>query len=233
MPATTSHASQSLKRCQSNDNILVEETKRVEATPCSSSAAKPIKLVLSQICIQKHSSIPLWHSKYLSNLVSEYTLNTNLSLQPGGMDISLDRTIVLPHCIFILLACLNLRGVVWAVVGIEECRYSSTSWCPFNIVLASTEIIIYCCLDWRALAGQYAWRVLTNRVFALLNDKDFLSTKHVHSKHFGESLLQQLSDCCQRCCQRASVRVAVVAVAAVRVGVRGLLSEWLLSQWLL
>ena len=40
----------------------------------------------------------------LTLLTSEFTLMTNLSLQPGGMDISLDRTTVLPHCIFILFA---------------------------------------------------------------------------------------------------------------------------------
>jgi hypothetical protein len=51
----------------------------------------------------------------------------------------------------------------------------------------------------------------------LLNDKDYLSTEHGHGKPFGELLSQQLSDCCQSCCQWASVRAAVVRVAAVRV----------------
>jgi hypothetical protein len=160
------------------------------------------------------------------------------------MDISLDRTIVLPHCIFILFASLCLRGLVLAFIGMKAFRYSIMSGCPFNMVLASTESIVYCRLDCRVIAGRHAGRALTNRDFALLNDKDFLFTEHGHGKLFGESLSQRLSDCCQSCCQRASVRAAVVRVAAVRVAaVRGLLlerllserlfSEWLLSEWLL
>jgi len=150
------------------------------------------------------------------------------------MDISLDRTIVLPHCIFILFASLCLRGSVLVFVGIQGFRYSLTSRCPFNMVLGSTETIVYRRLDCRVLAGLYAWRALTNRDFALFNDKDFLFTKYGHGKLFGESLSEQWSDCCQSCCQRASVRAAVVRVAAVRVAaVRGLLLEWLLSERLL
>jgi hypothetical protein len=81
---------------------------------------------------------------------------TNLSLQPGGMDISLDRTIVLPHCIFILFASLCLQGLVLGFIGIKGFRYSLMSRCPFNMVLASTETIVYCRLDCRVLAGRYA-----------------------------------------------------------------------------
>jgi hypothetical protein len=160
------------------------------------------------------------------------------------MDISLDRTIVLPHCILTLFASLCLRGLVLAFIGIKVFLYSLTSRCPINMVLSSTETIVYCRFDCRVLAGRYAWRAHTNRDFALLNDKDFLFTEHGHGKLFGESLSERLSDCCQSCCQRASVRAAVVRVAAVRVAaVRGLmlervlserlLSEWLLSEWVL
>jgi len=60
---------------------------------------------------------------------------TNLSLQPSGMDIMLDRTIVLPHCIFILFASLCLRGLVLALIGIKGFRYSLKTGCPFNMVL--------------------------------------------------------------------------------------------------
>jgi len=159
------------------------------------------------------------------------------------MDIPLDRTIVLPHWIVILFASLCLRGWVLASIGMKGFWYSLRSRCLINVVLASTETIVYCRLDCRVLAGRYAWRALTNRDFKLLNYKDFLFTEHVHGNLFGESLSEQLSDCGQSCCQRASVRAAVVRVGAVRVPVRGylseqllserLLSEWLLSEWLL
>jgi hypothetical protein len=148
--------SQSLKRCWSDDNISVNETKRAAATPRIGSAAKLIKRVPSQICIRNRYSIPLWPWECLSYLRSEYTLTTNLSLQPGGMDISLDRTIVLPHCIFILFASLCLRMLVLAFIGIKGFRYSLMSRCPFNMVLASTETIVYFRLDCRVLAGRYA-----------------------------------------------------------------------------
>ena len=129
-------------------------------------------------------------------------------------------------------------GVSPSFVGIKGFRYSLMSQCPFNMVLARTETIVYCRLDCRVLARRYAWRVVTSRDFALLNDKDFLFTQHGHGKLFGESLSERLSDCCHSCCQRASVRAAVVRVAAVKVAaVRGLLlerllSERLLSEWL-
>jgi hypothetical protein len=64
---------------------------------------------------------------------SEYTLTTNLSLQPGGMDISLDRTIVLQHCIFILFASSGLRGLFLAFICIKGFRFGLTSRCPFNM----------------------------------------------------------------------------------------------------
>lgn len=55
------------------------------------------------------------------------------------------------------------------------------------------------------------------RGFALLNNKDCLSTEYRHGELFGELLSQWLSDCGHSCCQRALVRVADVRVPAVRV----------------
>jgi len=127
MPATTGHSSQSLRRCRSDVNLSVNETKRAAATPPIGSAPKPIKCVPSQIRIRKLQSIPLRHCECLSYLRSEYKLTTNWSLQPGGMDISLDGTIVLPHCIFILFTSLCLRGLVLAFIGTKGFQYSSTS----------------------------------------------------------------------------------------------------------
>ena len=61
MPASTGHSSQSLKRCRSEDNILLNETKRAAATPLIGSAAKPMKPVPSRIGIRTHYSVPLRH----------------------------------------------------------------------------------------------------------------------------------------------------------------------------
>jgi len=140
---------------------------------------------------------------------------TNLSLQPGGMDILLDRTIGLPHIMFVLFASLCPQGLVIGFIGIKGFWCSLTSRCPFRMVSASTEIIVYCHLDCRVFAARYAWRVLTNRDFAWLNDKDFLSAEHGHSKLWRAAVravvrsLSQLlpegfcqSGCCQSgCCQ--------------------------------
>jgi len=52
MPVTTGHSSESLKLCQYNDNISVNETTRAAATPHIDSVAKPMKYVPSQIRIQ-------------------------------------------------------------------------------------------------------------------------------------------------------------------------------------
>jgi len=147
-----------------------------------------MKRVRSQIRIRKRYSIPLWHCECLSYLQSENTLTTHLSLLPGGMDISLNRTIVLLLCIFIFIVSLCFCGLVLAFIGIMGFWYRLTSRCPFNMDLPSTETIVYCHLDCRVLAGRYGGRVLTNRDFALLNHKDFLSTTHGHGKLFGESL---------------------------------------------
>jgi hypothetical protein len=73
------------------------------------------------------------------------------------------------------------------------------------MILASTETIIYYRLDCRVLAAQFAGRALTNQNFALLNDNDFLFTEHGYGKLIGESLSELWSDCCQSCCERASV----------------------------
>jgi len=64
---------------------------------------------------------------------SEYTLTTNLSLQLGGMDIALDRTIVLQHCICILFASLGLWGLVLAFIGSKGFWCSLMLRCPFNM----------------------------------------------------------------------------------------------------
>jgi len=53
IPVTTGHLSQSFKQCRSDDNLLVNETKRAAATPHIGSAAKCIKCMPSQIRIRK------------------------------------------------------------------------------------------------------------------------------------------------------------------------------------
>jgi hypothetical protein len=76
-----------------------------------------------------------------------------------------------------MFASVCLQELVLAIFGIKRIHSGLTLRCPFKMVLGSTETIVYCHLDWGVLAGQYAWRAHTNRDFALLNDKDFLSTK--------------------------------------------------------
>jgi len=185
MPATTGHFSQSLRQSNSDSNVLVNETKRGAATPRISSAAKSIKCMPNLICIPERQSTPVRHWECLKYVQSEYTLTTSLSLQLGGMDISLDRTIVFQHYIFILFASLGLPGLVLPLVGIKGFLSSSTSWCPLNMVLATTITTIYCHLDCRVLPGRYASRAVTSRDFALLNDEDFLFAEHVHGKLVG------------------------------------------------
>ena len=142
--------------------------------------------------------------------------NDNFSLQLCGVDISLDRTFVPLHCIYVLFSAIGLSGSVLAYISIKGFSLSFTSQCRIIIVLAQTENVVYCHLDCWVLAGRYAWRVLTWWDFTLLNNEDFLSTEHSHGKPFGKSLSEWLSDCYQSCCQRVSVRVAAVRVAAVR-----------------
>jgi len=217
MPVTTGYLSEHLKQCRSNDDISVNETQWAADIARITSAAKRMQCRQSQIHIRKCYRITPWQCECISYFWSEFTLTATLSLQPGGMDISLDRTIVLPHCLFNVVASLCLWGLVLAVISILGFQYSIILLSPLNMVLASTETIVYYRLDCRVLAGWYVWRVLTNWDLALLNEKDILSTKHGHGKLFGESLSEQLSDCFWSCCQRASVRAAVFRVAAVTV----------------
>jgi len=156
IPATTGHSSQCCKWCWSNNRIPVNVTTRVVATAWIGYAPEPINYAPSQICTWKGQSICLHHCECLSYLQCEYTLMTNLSPKLGGMDILLDRTSALLHSIFIVFACLFLRGLQLAFVGIQGFSYSIMSWCPFNMLLASTETIVCCRLDYRVLARPYA-----------------------------------------------------------------------------
>jgi len=106
MPATMGHLFQSLKWCQFDNDISDNETKRAGATSCIGFAAKLIKRMPTEIHIQQRKDIPLRYYECHSHVRSDYTSTTNLSLQLGGMDISLDLTILLPHCIFISFASL-------------------------------------------------------------------------------------------------------------------------------
>ena len=164
---------------------------------------------------------------------SQYTLMIYLSLQPGGMGISLDRTIVLQHCICSVFASLGLQRLVGACIGIQWCWFSSTSRSHFNMALASTETIVYCRLDCRLLAGRYAWCAVSGWDFSLFNDEHVLFPEHGHGILFGESLSEQLSDRCQSLCQRAAVRGLLSEWLLSEYCIRDLLSEWLLSQCLL
>jgi len=161
------------------------------------------------------------------------------------MDISLNRTIVYQHWILILFTSFGWWELVLAFIDRKGLQVSVMSQCPFNMVSASPRTIVYCHLDCRVLAGQYAWRALTGRDFALLNDEDLLFTKHGQGKLFGELLSEQLSGYHQSCCQRAAYRGLLSgwllskdfwqsgscqSGSCRRASVRGLLSEWLLSE---
>jgi len=153
MPATTGHTSQSLKQCQSYNNISVNETKRPAATPHIGSTAKPRKWVWSQICIRKHSSIAVWHCECPLYLRSEFTPTANLSRQPGGTDISLDRTIVLLHKTLNFFSLLSVFGgwswllSVWRDFGTVFSHGVSSIWFyqvlnPSFIVALTVEYLL-------------------------------------------------------------------------------------------
>jgi len=129
------------------------------------------------------------------------------------MDISLDMTIPFPYCIFILFAHFRLWQLVLAFITINWFWFGLTWRYPFNMVLASIEFIVYCHHPCRALAGQYAWRVLTSRDFTMLNDQAFCPPSMV--------MAYILDSRCQSSClivvRVAGVRVAGVRVAALRV----------------
>jgi len=62
-----------------------------------SSAAKPIKSMPSQDFLCQRCGITGWHWEGLEYLRSEYTQISHMSPQPADMEISQDRTIVLPQ----------------------------------------------------------------------------------------------------------------------------------------
>jgi len=165
MPATTEHSSQRLEWYWSDNNISVNEAKRAVATPPVGSASMHMRCMPSEVGIQQCNTICHRHCECVWYVPSEYTLTTNLSLLPAGMDISLDRTIVPAHGIFILFTTVCPWGLVLAFIGIKGIQYSPMSGCQFNMVLASTKTIVYFRLNCRVLAGWYAWSVLPNGDF--------------------------------------------------------------------
>jgi len=111
---------QIMTRFRFNENMMVTEMRRGLAVPYIGSAAKSITCRQSKISIQKLSSIPVQQCEYLSYLQSESTLTAYLNIQLGVMNISLDKTIMLPQCIFMLLTSLGLRGIVLAGISIPR-----------------------------------------------------------------------------------------------------------------
>jgi len=69
----------------------------------------------------------------LSYFQIEYTLMTNLSLQPAGMAISLDGSIVLQNWIYILFESVGLRGLVLACICFKGFQLHLTSQCPLDM----------------------------------------------------------------------------------------------------
>jgi len=115
---TTCHWFWSLTLCLFEDHIFINRTKRGVAAPYIGCAAISNKCVQRQIRIRKCYRIPHLHSDCLTDRHCEYTVTTNLSLLPAGIDISLDRTNVLLHRKSIMFRILYHLGQsdLWSVL---------------------------------------------------------------------------------------------------------------------
>jgi hypothetical protein len=155
----------------------------------------------------------------------EDILTTNMSIQPSCMDILFDRTIVLLHYISLLFDSLGLWGLVLALIGSKGFRFSITLQCPFNIILASSETIVYCrhhfrvLEEWLLVQIRHLYMMKTlcspNLLRATSFDSRCQHSTQVVVRVVVKGLLSEgfcQSDSGQRAADRAFVRVADVGV---------------------